>query len=126
MWLMSSEESRQWKDMYIVKNQDNIKSINKIKILKEKNKQLLHSFNFSIVVNPDQEEDKLELDKIIKSFQEWLKIISVPRVNYNSSGINPQTFISNVNASNNPDTTDTKISIKAKNGSNQYLSDQAS
>ena len=59
MWLMSSEECRQWKDMYIVKNQDNIKSINKIKILKEKNKQLLHSFNFSIVVNPDQEEDKL-------------------------------------------------------------------
>jgi hypothetical protein len=102
-----------------------MKSITKIKILKEKNKQLLHSFNFSIVVNPDQEEDKLELDKIIKSFQEWLKIISVPRVNYNSSGINPQTFMENLNASNNDSTKNSTTPPATNNGSNQNLSDQS-
>jgi hypothetical protein len=31
-------------------------------------------------VNPDQEEDKQDLDKIIKEFKEWLMIISVPKV----------------------------------------------
>lgn len=102
-----------------------MKSITKIKILKEKNKQLLHSFNFSIVVNPDQEEDKLELDKIIKSFQEWLKIISVPRVNYNSSGINPQAFMENLNASNNDSTKNSTMPLATNNGSNQNLSDQS-
>ena len=43
-----------WRDQ----KDENQKLLNKIKILKEKNKQLLHSFNFSMVVNPDQEEDK--------------------------------------------------------------------
>lgn len=39
-----------------------------------------------MVVNPDQEEDKQDLQNIIKSFQEWLKVISVPRVNYPAAG----------------------------------------
>lgn len=34
----------------------------------------------SNAVNPDQEEDKQDLDKIIKEFKEWLMIISVPKV----------------------------------------------
>lgn len=40
--------------MWREKKEENTKLNNKIKILKEKNKQLLHSFNFSMVVNPDQ------------------------------------------------------------------------
>lgn len=47
-----------WKDLWKDKKDENQKLVNKIKILKQKNKQLLHSFNFSMVVNPDQEEDK--------------------------------------------------------------------
>jgi hypothetical protein len=43
-----------WKLMWKEKKEENTKLNNKIKILKEKNKQLLHSFNFSMVVNPDQ------------------------------------------------------------------------
>jgi hypothetical protein len=35
----------------------------------------------SNAVNPDQEEDKQDLDKIIKEFKEWLMIVSVPKVN---------------------------------------------
>lgn len=34
----------------------------------------------SNAVNPDQEEDKQDLDKIIKEFKDWLMIISVPKV----------------------------------------------
>lgn len=57
-------------------------------MLKDKNKQLLNYFNMSNVVNPDQEEDKQDLDKIIKEFKEWLMIISVPKVAYNSETAN--------------------------------------
>jgi predicted DNA binding CopG/RHH family protein len=39
----------------------------------------------SNAVNPDQEEDKQDLDKIIKEFKEWLMIISVPKVATHSS-----------------------------------------
>lgn len=57
-------------------------------MLKDKNKQLLNYFNMSNVVNPDQEEDKQDLDRIIKEFKEWLMIISVPKVAYNNEGSN--------------------------------------
>ena len=35
-------------------------------MLKDKNRQLLNYFNMNNVANPDQEEDKQDLDKIIK------------------------------------------------------------
>ena len=38
----------------------------------------------SNAVNPDQEEDKQDLDRIIKEFKEWLMIISVPKVTNHS------------------------------------------
>lgn len=79
---MQGEEMIGWKAMWKERKEEAHRLGNKIKILKEKNKQLLHSFNFSMVVNPDQEEDKQELDNIIKGFQDWLKVISVPRVNF--------------------------------------------
>jgi|LakMenEpi03Aug12_release.lakeMendotaPanAssembly.Ray.scaffolds.fasta_scaffold526889_1 hypothetical protein len=43
--------------------------MNKIKLLKDKNKQLLNYFNMSNAVNPDQEEDKQDLDRVIKEFK---------------------------------------------------------
>ena len=55
---MQAEETIGWKNHWREKKDETIKLINKIKILKEKNKQLLRSFNFSMAVNPDQEEDK--------------------------------------------------------------------
>jgi hypothetical protein len=66
---MQYEEMIGWKNLCRERKEENQKLSNKIKIIKEKNKQLFHSFNFSMVVNPDQEEDKQELDNIIKGFQ---------------------------------------------------------
>lgn len=52
-------------------------------MLKDKNRQLLNYFNMNNAVNPDQQEEKQDLDKIIKEFKDWLMIISVPKVNLN-------------------------------------------
>ena len=52
-------------------------------MLKDKNRQLLNYFNMNNAVNPDHQEEKQDLDKIIKEFKDWLMIISVPKVNLN-------------------------------------------
>jgi hypothetical protein len=80
---MSSEETIGWRFRFEEEKNEKERAMNKIKILKEKNKQLLNYFNLSNVVNPDQEEDKQDLDKIIKEFKDWLKVISVPKVSVN-------------------------------------------
>lgn len=52
---MSTEETYSWRAIYQEQKEDNNKLHNKIKMLKDKNKQLLNYFNMSNVVNPDQE-----------------------------------------------------------------------
>ena len=69
---MSCEESNSLRVLFQEIKEENVKHNSKIKTLKEKNKQLLNYFNMSNVVNPDQEEDKQDLEKIIKEFKEWL------------------------------------------------------
>lgn len=69
MWLMSTEETYSWRAIFQEQKDENSKLNSKIKMLKDKNKQLLNYFNMSNVVNPDQEEDKQDLDKIIKEFK---------------------------------------------------------
>ena len=66
MWAMATEETLTWRLLFQEQKEENIRSVAKIKTLKDKNKQLLNYFNMSNVVNPDQEEDKQDLDKIIK------------------------------------------------------------
>ena len=63
---MATEETLTWRLLFQEQKEENIRSVAKIKTLKDKNKQLLNYFNMSNVVNPDQEEDKQDLDKIIK------------------------------------------------------------
>jgi len=82
---MSTEESLVWRTHYDDIKLENTKLNTKVKMLKDKNKQLLNYFNMSNAVNPDQEEDKQDLDKIIKEFKEWLMIMAVPTVANNSS-----------------------------------------
>lgn len=55
---MQCEETIGWKSLWKDRKDDTVRLNNKIKVLKEKNKQLLHSFNFSMATHPDQEEDK--------------------------------------------------------------------
>ncbi len=66
---MATEETNSWRVLCEEQKDESRKLNNKIKMLKEKNKQLLNYFNMSNVVNPDQEEDKQDLDKIIKEFK---------------------------------------------------------
>jgi len=82
---MSTEESLVWRTQYDEIKLENTKLNTKVKILKDKNKQLLNYFNMSNAVNPDQEEDKQDLDKIIKEFKEWLMIMAVPKVALSSN-----------------------------------------
>ena len=82
---MSTEESLVWRTQYDEIKLENTKLNTKVKILKDKNKQLLNYFNMSNAVNPDQEEDKQDLDKIIKEFKECLIIMAVPKVALSSN-----------------------------------------
>ena len=52
---MASEEAWGWRMRFDECREDNSKLIGKIKMLKEKNKQLLNYFNMSNLANPDQE-----------------------------------------------------------------------
>lgn len=63
---MASEEATGWQGCVQEQREERERAVAKIKLLKEKNKQLLNYFNMSNAVNPDQEEDKQDLDKIIK------------------------------------------------------------
>ncbi len=54
---MVTEETNSWRVLCEEQKDESRKLNNKIKMLKEKNKQLLNYFNMSNVVNPDQEED---------------------------------------------------------------------
>jgi hypothetical protein len=81
---MSTEETLVRRTQYDDIKLENTKLNIKVKMLKDKNKQLLNYFNMSNAVNPDQEEDKQDLEKIIKEFKEWLMIMAVPKVAMNS------------------------------------------
>jgi hypothetical protein len=63
---MATEEVLSWRGKFLEEREEKDRCISKIKLLKDKNKQLLNYFNMSNAVNPDQEEDKQDLDKIIK------------------------------------------------------------
>ena len=80
LWQMATEEAWGWRMRFDECREENLKLLGKIKMLKDKNKQLLNYFNMSNLANPDQEEDKHDLDKVIKEFKEWLQVISVPKV----------------------------------------------
>jgi hypothetical protein len=81
---MATEESEGWRVLFQEQKEESGRLQSKIKLLKDKNKQLLNYFNMSNVVNAEQEEDKQDLDRIIKEFKEWLQIMSVPKVTISS------------------------------------------